>query len=83
MHGSKVCMRAKIKGGCFHLVCSVTIVIASHTLAGSVNLVARAGHTTVITVMSLLTKGAATSVLVIVAAELVKLLNCLGFGSDA
>ena len=52
-------------------MCSVTIVIISHTLASSIKEEARAEHTTVVTVMLMLTRGAATSVLVIVATELV------------
>lgn len=62
---------------------SVTIVIISRTLTGSVNLEARAEHTTAITVMLMLTRGATTSVWVIVAMELVLLSNCLGFSLDA
>ena len=60
-----------IKGGCFHSVCSVTIVIISRTLAGSVKEEARAEHTAAITAMLMLTGGAVTLVLVIVIVELV------------
>ena len=52
-------------------MCSVTIVIISRTLAGSVKEEARAEHTAAITAMLMLTGGAITSVLVIVIVELV------------
>ena len=63
-------------------MCSVTIVIISRMVVGSVKEEVRAERTKAITVMLMPARGATTSVLVIVAMELVELSNCPGFSSD-